>query len=205
MVATKTTLITVNPSTVNSSPTIEFSLAPLLTSERLILRAHRREDFAGCAKLWGYAELTRYIGGRPFTREESWARLLRYAGHWVLNGYGFWVIEERATGRYVGEVGFADHKREMTPSLDGVPEIGWILAAEVHGRGYATEAVRAALKWGDANLEAKHTACIIHPENAASLRIAQKCGYSEPQQTTYKGKPIMLLFRDSPRDVDASL
>ncbi len=187
----------------SSPPLIAFSTAPLLTSERLLLRAHRRDDFDACAALWGDAELTRYIGGRPFTREESWARLLRYVGHWALNGYGFWVIEERATGRYVGEVGFADHKREMIPSLDGIPEIGWILAADVHGRGYATEAVRTALEWGDANLQAAQTACIIHPENAASLRIAEKCGYSTPRQGTYKGKPIMVSFREAPRAGDA--
>jgi RimJ/RimL family protein N-acetyltransferase len=175
-----------------------FTSAPLLTSERLRLRGHSREDFARCAELWADPQVTRFIGGRPFTREESWARLLRYAGHWILNGYGFWVIEEKATGRYIGEVGFADHQRDITPSLDGMPEIGWMLAPEVHGRGYATEAVRTALFWGDAHLRARHTSCLIHPENVPSLRIAEKCGYRILQPTTYKGHPTILLLREVP-------
>jgi RimJ/RimL family protein N-acetyltransferase len=148
--------------------------------------------------LWADPQVTRYIGGRPFSREESWTRLLRYAGHWVMNGYGFWVIEEKATGRYVGEVGFADHQRGLTPSLDGMPEIGWMLSPEVHGRGYATEAVRAALQWSDAHLEAEHTACLIHPDNAPSFRIAEKCGYGDAHRASYKDRATIVLFRRRP-------
>jgi RimJ/RimL family protein N-acetyltransferase len=86
---------------------------PPVESARLLLRGHRQEDYAGCAALWGDPEVTRYIGGRPLTKEEVWARLLRYAGHWLRMGYGFWVVEEKATGKFVGEVGYANLQREI--------------------------------------------------------------------------------------------
>ena len=145
--------------------------------------------------MWGDAAVTRYIGGKPFTREEVWARLLRYAGHWALLGFGFWAIEEKATRALVGELGFADHKRDIDPPLSDAPELGWALAPRVHGKGYATEAVLAAVAWGDANFGPRRTVCLIHPENLASIRVAEKCGYRECLRTTYKGQPTMLFTR----------
>ncbi len=168
---------------------------PILETERLRLRGHRLADFADCAAMWGDAIVTRYIGGKPFSREEVWTRLLRYVGHWAWLGFGYWAIEENATGEFVGELGFADFKRDIKPSLEGTPELGWVLASRAHGRGYATEAVRAALTWGDQHFGHARTACIIHPENLTSLRVAEKCGYREFQRTTYKGHETILLDR----------
>jgi RimJ/RimL family protein N-acetyltransferase len=170
---------------------------PILETERLKLRGHRLEDFECCAAMWADPGVTRYIGGKPLTEEESWARLLRYAGHWALMGFGYWVAEEKATGSFVGEVGFADYKRDLTPSLKGVPEIGWVLASSAHGRGYATEAVRAAVEWGDRNFHTDRTACIIAPENLASIRVAEKCGYRKSQVATYKGHPTLMFVREA--------
>lgn len=146
--------------------------------------------------MWAAPEVTRYIGGRPFTEEESWSRLLRYVGHWSLLGFGYWVVEEKAARTFVGEVGFADYRRDLKPSLDGVPEIGWVLTPGAHGRGYATEAVRAAIEWGDSHFGSIRTACIIDPENTASIRVATKCGYREHAPATYKGEPTLLFVRD---------
>src|SRR6476659_5070994 len=114
---------------------------PVIETARLRLRGHRSSDFEACAALWADPIVTHYISGRPFTREEVWARILRYAGHWAWMGYGFWAIDERATGRFIGEAGFADFRREMAPSLEGIPEAGWVLSPALHGKGYATEAV----------------------------------------------------------------
>jgi RimJ/RimL family protein N-acetyltransferase len=169
---------------------------PILETERLRLRAHCLEDFAACANLWADPVVTRYIGGVPLTAEESWARLLRYAGHWALLGFGYWVVEEKTTGEFIGEIGFADLKRDLDPPLGDLPEAGWVFSPTVHGRGYATEALRAILCWGDAHFAAAHTVCIIHPENAASIRVAGKCGYREALRTTYKGKPTVVFFRE---------
>ncbi len=170
---------------------------PAIQTERLKLRGHRMEDFSDVAALWADPAVTRYTVGKPLSREEVWARLLRYAGHWAWLGFGFWAVEEKATGNFVGELGFADLKRDIEPSLDGTPEIGWVLAARAHGKGYATEAVRAVLAWGDARFGPTRTVCLIHPENLPSLRVAAKCGYQEFQRTTYKGDPTILLARTS--------
>jgi RimJ/RimL family protein N-acetyltransferase len=75
------------------------------------------------------------------------------------------------------------------------PEIGWALDPAVHNRGYATEAVRAALAWADAHWPDDDTTCIVAPENQASLNVAHKCGYREQHRTTYKGKPTIVLRR----------
>jgi RimJ/RimL family protein N-acetyltransferase len=129
--------------------------------------------------------------------ERAWTKFLRYAGHWSLLGFGYWVAEEKATGNFAGELGFADYKRDLEPSLKGVPEIGWVLASHAHGKGYATEAVRAIVAWGDAHFQTPRTACIIAPENLASIRVAVKCGYRRLQLATYKGKPTMMYVREA--------
>jgi RimJ/RimL family protein N-acetyltransferase len=168
---------------------------PNIETGRLRLRGHRVEDFAECAAMWGDPLVTRYIGGRPFTAEEVWARLLRYVGHWELLGFGFWLIEEKATGRFVGEAGLAEFQREIEPSIVGVPEMGWVLTPKFHGKGYATEAVRAAAAWGDGRFGAGRTVCLISPENLASARVAEKCGYRELTPAVYKGQPITMYER----------
>jgi RimJ/RimL family protein N-acetyltransferase len=168
---------------------------PVIETERLKLRGHGRDDFEDCAAMWADPKVTRYIGGKPLSREEVWARLLRYVGHWSLLGFGYWAIEEKATSDFVGELGFADFKRDIEPALDGAPELGWVLASRAHGRGYATEAVRAALAWGETHFAKTRTVCLIHPDNLASIRVAQKCGYQEFQRTTYKGQPTIMLNR----------
>jgi RimJ/RimL family protein N-acetyltransferase len=176
--------------TIDNTPSI-----PALDTERLTLRGHTLADFDECAALWGDPQVTRYIGGRPFTEEEVWARVLRYVGMWALLGLGYWVVRERETGRFVGELGLADFRRDVSPPLDGAPEAGWVLAPWAHGRGFATEAVRVALAWGDAHLAAPRTVCMIAPENAASIRVAEKCGFREFTRTTYKSSETILFER----------
>ena len=136
---------------------------PVLETERLRLRGHHADDLDACAAMWADSEVVRHTTGKPQPREEVWWRILRYIGHWALMGYGFWALEEKAGGKFVGEVGFADFKREMNPSLGETPESGWVLASEFHGKGYATEAMRAVMAWGDEHFGAERTACLIHP------------------------------------------
>ena len=168
---------------------------PVLETARLRLRGQRVEDLEECAAMWGDPEVTRHIGGRPFTREEVWSRLLRDVGHWALLGFGYWIIEDKAAGRFVGQAGFADFHREIEPSLGGAPEIGWALARWAHGQGFATEAVRAIVAWGEARFGARRTVCVIDPENAASIRVAHKCGYREFARGRYKGATTILFER----------
>jgi len=168
---------------------------PVIETERLRLRGHRLDDFKDCAAMWADLRVTRYITGRASTQEESWGRLLRYAGHWSLVGFGYWAIEEKGTGHFVGELGFSDYKRDIEPSIKDVPELGWVLTPKMHGNGYATEAVRAALDWGAEHFGTARTVCLVAPENVASIRVAEKCGYREVLRTTYKGEPTILFER----------
>ena len=170
--------------------------APVVETPRLILRAYRIEDFPSVVATWADPEVVRYVnGGRPFTEEQTWARFLRNTALWPMLGYGYWAATEKSTGRYVGDVGFADFKREIEPSLKGVPEIGWVLARWSHGRGYATEAAGAAITWLEGTLGPQRTVCIISDENHASLRVAQKLGYREFARSEFRGAPIVMFER----------
>ncbi len=160
---------------------------PVIETARLRMRGHGRADFDACQSLWSDPAVIRHIGGRPFSTEEVWTRLLRYVGHWSVVGYGFWVVEERATGRFVGEVGFANYKRDELPPSDD-PEMGWVLSPWSHGKGYATEAARAALQWAWEQLPARRIFCLIMPDNLTSIRVAEKCGFAPAGEALYKGE-----------------
>jgi len=168
---------------------------PVLETARLRLRGHTPADLTVCAELWGNAEVTRFIGGKPSTAEETWSRLLRYLGHWTLLGFGYWLVEERETKDFVGEVGLSDYKRELHPAFGATPEAGWVLHPRHHGKGYATEALRAVLEWERTALGSKEIGCIIAPENSASFRVAERCGFVESLRTVYKGSPTVILRR----------
>jgi RimJ/RimL family protein N-acetyltransferase len=169
-------------------------VAPIVETERLRLRGHTAADFENNFAMWGDERVTRHIGGKPSTREEAWARMMRYPGHWALLGYGYWLIEEKATGAYVGEGGFADFKRDMEPPLDA-PEQGWALSPAMHGKGYAIEAVLGMLQWGEPHFGSSRFVAIIDPDNAPSIRVAEKAGYKLAERTTYKGGPTLLFRR----------
>lgn len=168
---------------------------PVIETERTFLRAHRLDDFDSYVVMWADPAVTRFVGGKPRTREESWMRFLRHSGLWSLLGYGFWAIEDKATGRFIGEAGFHDLKRDIEPSIEGVPEAGWALAPDAHGQGLASEVVGRIVAWGDETFKRARTVCIIDPENTASLNVAARCGYREVLRTTYHDAAAVLLER----------
>jgi RimJ/RimL family protein N-acetyltransferase len=168
---------------------------PTLQTPRLELRGHRATDLPRAAAMWADPTITRHTIGNSSSEHRTWMRTLAYLGHWQLMGFGYWANEEKATGHYVGELGFADFKRDLVPPLGGTPELGWVLAAHAHGQGYATEALKAAIDWGDAHLNWDRTVCLISPANAASLRVAEKCGYREILRTTKNGEAEILFER----------
>jgi len=165
---------------------------PEIETARLLLRGHRLGDFDACAAMWADPVVNRYFGS-PLSAEDSWTKFLRYSGHWAMNGFGFWAVVEKSTGLYVGELGFADFKREIEPRLPDVPEAGWVLISAAHGKGYASEAICAAHNWMDGR--AGRTVCIIHPENAASFTVARKFGYRETGRAVYKGRELVVMER----------
>jgi RimJ/RimL family protein N-acetyltransferase len=168
---------------------------PVVETERLILRGHRLDDFEPLAAMWGDPVVTRFIGGKPSARPESWGRLLIYGGHWNMLGFGYWAVELKDGAKYVGDIGFADWQRDMTPALDGMPEGGWVFSPAAHGQGIASEAVQAALGWMDKHAVGRTTTCIIGVENAASIRIAEKNGYREFTRCEFRGLPVIQFRR----------
>jgi len=176
--------------------------APTLETERLVLRPLRADDLDDHAALFADPEVVRYLGSQPLVREEAWRRLSAVHGAWSLLGFGFWAIESREDKSYSGVVGFADFKREMTPGLGDGPEMGWIVAPRFHGRGMASEAVTAALAWADNALGAPEIAAIIDPENAASIRVAEKAGFRSAGPALYRGETILTFRRPASRASD---
>ncbi|SRR5690554_967937 len=169
------------------------NVPPILSTSRLILRAHKEADFSACCTLWADPDVTRFIGGRPNPPEQVWRRILAYAGHWQLLGYGYFLVIDRTSGAVIGEVGLADFRRDITPSFGDTPEAGWALLPQHQGRGLAREALIALLAWAD--LTMPRTVCMIDPDNAPSLRLATALGYTEYDRTSYAGHPSILLER----------
>lgn len=141
-----------------------------LLTERLLLRAFVPDDFEAHAAICADPDVMRYIRAGALTRAESWWQLARYMGHWQLRGYGLFAVVERATDRLVGHLGYID------PEGGAGFELGWALAREAWGKGYALEGTRAALRHAFTALERDHVLCVIRPENTRSILLAQKLG-----------------------------
>lgn len=169
-------------------------MAPILHTARLRLRPHVLGDYTGCKALWQHPDTIRFIGATTQSDQDVWFRLLRYGGMWPLLGHGFWVIEDRYSGAFLGEGGLMDAKREL-PGLQDMPEAGWALVPQAAGRGVATEAMRAVLAWADEHLPGDRTGCIIDPRNVASLRVATKLGYVEAGRPLLRGEEVVLMHR----------
>jgi RimJ/RimL family protein N-acetyltransferase len=159
------------------------------------MRGHTLDDFPNVRAMWSDPAVTFHISGQPMIEEDIWMRFLRHAGHWSLMGFGNWIIEEKASGRFVGETGLFDAKRNMQPSLGEAHEAGWAFVAWAHGKGYASEATQAAHAWHDKQFDRARTACMIAPGNGPSLRVAEKLGYREFARTNYKGHDAILFER----------
>ncbi len=171
--------------------------APRIETDRLILRGRTPADFPAFAKMQADAEFQRFIARTPVSEEDAWAKFLRMHGHWSMLGYGTWVIEDRRTGAFLGEAGFLEARRDATPSHIGTPEAGWGLAPSAWGKGVASEAMKAALAWGDAHLPGGKTCCIIDEDNAASIGVAQRAGYLQSHRAVYRNMEMLVFERAS--------
>jgi RimJ/RimL family protein N-acetyltransferase len=170
-------------------------MIPTLETERLILRPHRVTDFDTYVEMWADPDVVRFIGGQPFDRENSWARFLRMGGGWHFLGFGFFAIEEKATGLFVGEAGFHDLRRDLVPNIEGSLEAGWALMPTGQGWGYATEAMTAAIGWAETTFPGRWMTCIINPDNLPSVRVASRLGFVELARTTYHEHPVTIYER----------
>jgi RimJ/RimL family protein N-acetyltransferase len=162
-----------------------------LETDRLTLRMLGEADFDAYAEMCADPETMRHIGdGQPLSRPVAWRNLAMMVGHWSLRGYGLWAAEERSSGILAGQIGFWNP--EGWPGF----ELGWTLRRSFWGRGYATEGARTALQFAFSQLEQPHVISLIHPDNAASIRVAQRLGERLVGSTEVMGKPA-LIYRVS--------
>jgi RimJ/RimL family protein N-acetyltransferase len=169
-----------------------------LETERLLLRMWREDqDFEPYARMCEDEEIMRYIGGKPLSRLEAWRHFAYLLGHWHLRGYGHWAVEEKATGKFIGRLGF------LNPA--GWPgfEIGWTLGKESWGKGYASEGASRALQYAFNDLDQPHVISLIHPDNLASIRVAERLGEKPEGATEVLGIPVIIYGIDRPTNAPA--
>ena len=167
-----------------------------LETGRLILRLPERADFDDFAALWADPEMLKNLPIEPQTRPECWPRFLRNAGSWTILGYGSWFVFEK-TGAFVGVVGFFDAAREFGADFDDHRELGYVLSPSHSGKGYATEACIAALGWMGRQSFGDRTVCMIGSDHSASIRVAEKCGYSLLRKAQDEHGDIVLMTREN--------
>lgn len=160
---------------------------PTLETERLRLRPLRRSDLDDYAALYADREVLRYLGGgpEPWDRRRSWRHMAFLLGHWRLAGSGSWAAERKGTGTFVGVIGFAEP--EGWPGL----ELAWTLARRWWGNGYATEGARAALAHAFTVWRKEHVISLIHPENRASIRVAERIGETLQGSILHLGRQML--------------
>lgn len=146
--------------------------APRLETPRLILRGWQENDLSPYARLLADPTAARFItlGGEPRDARQAWVETAFLVGHWHLLGYGMFVVEDRATGSFLGRVGALQPRG--WPSF----EMAWAITPEARGNGYAAEAAQAATDWAFTQFDLERIVSIIHPLNVQSQRVAEKLG-----------------------------
>lgn len=163
-------------------------------TNRLILRMYRLSDFEDHYKLCADPDVMRYlVGGKPMSRFEAWRHMAFIVGHWELLGYGHYAVEEKASGRFVGRIGFTNP--EGWPGF----ELGWTLAPEFQGKGYATEGGRFLLQYAFNEMDRDHVISVINPDNKRSIRVAERLGQKLEGEAEVGGMPALIYGIDRPR------
>lgn len=162
-------------------------------TERLRLRAFTAADLDPYAALCADAEVMRYIGpGGPVGREVAWRHIAIFLGAWALQGYGMWAVERRSDGAFIGRVGYLH-----APDWPGC-ELGWVLARDCWGQGYAHEAARAALDFGRREQGLGELISLIRPDNARSIRLAERLGARNTGPIEFMGASTLLYRHAAP-------
>lgn len=158
---------------------------PVISTERLLLRAFTEDDFEPFVAIVSDSEVVRFLDdGAPISREECWRGMALFIGHWALRGYGWWAVEERSTGDFLGRIGL--YNPEGWPGI----EVGWLLRRDVWGAGIATEGATAALDFAFDVVGASHVISLIDPRNSRSIRVAEKIGERYERDLVHKNKAL---------------
>ncbi len=165
-------------------------MIPRLETERLLLRDMRGGDLDAWAAIMADPDVARYVAPAPLTRDEAWRSIAVALGHWQLRGYGAWAVELKASGEMIGRVGMINP--EGWPGL----EIGWTLGKPWWGRGYATEAAAAAMRYAFLTQPVERLISIIDPGNAASQAVAVRLGETKGERSA-----LSIAGKDYPIDI----
>lgn len=148
-------------------------IGPAIETERLTLRPWRAADIAPNTAMLSDPATARFIAadGKPVTTElAGWRNAAVMSGHWALHGIGMFVVEEKTSRKFVGRVG-----PWFPPGWPGF-EVGWGIAREFRGKGYASEAARGAIDWSFSTFELDRIIHCIDRENTASQAVARRIG-----------------------------
>lgn len=163
---------------------VTLPMDPVIETEHLILRRWRDSDITPNTAMLSDPESGRFItsDGKPVTDEFfGWRNAAIMAGHWALHGFGLFVVEEKQTGRYVGRVG------PWLPAGWPGLEVGWGIAREFRGKGYAVEAASASIDWTFAAFEIDEIIHLIDRENVASQAVARRLCAEKARETSLFG------------------
>lgn len=158
----------------------------ILTSARLRLEPVCPGHYAGLRALNADPLVTRFIGGKPETPEDTLAMIGRVQDRWQTAGYSWWSFIEQATGELVG-AGCIQHLGHDPANAD---EIGWRLRPDRWGRGYATEAARRMAAFAFDDLGAQLLAAICDPRNTDSARVMQRLGMQYRGEQTWNAQRV---------------
>lgn len=162
-----------------------------LETERLRLRQFCEGDFDALVENHADPELTRFLGG-PATAPETWRWLLSMLGHWSLRGFGYFGLEEKATGSLCGAAGLIHHFD--WPEI----ELGWRVFRSHQGRGFATEAARRIRRYAYEVLGLTALVSYIDPANKASVRVAERLDAKLDGTTVLRGDPALVYRHPFP-------
>jgi RimJ/RimL family protein N-acetyltransferase len=158
-----------------------------LETERLLLRWLREDDFEEHKRMCADPEVMRFIGdGKPMSDIEVFRQMCAFMGHWYFRGHGIWAVEEKTSGRMIGRIGL------INPI--GWPgfELGWTLARDSWGKGYATEGARRALQYAFTEMGRDHVISLIAPDNIASIKVAERLGEKVEGKTELLGRSVLI-------------
>jgi RimJ/RimL family protein N-acetyltransferase len=162
---------------------------PELETARLRLRAWRDDDLEPLARLNADPLAMHHMGRGPLDLDETRGQLERFRAHWRKHGFGLWALEDRETGAFLGRTGVSYHA--VWPDD---PEVGWFLDPKVWGRGLATEAGGASIRYGFETVKAPRLVSICIPENRASRRVMEKLGFTYLTTRPYEELGLDLLI-----------
>lgn len=155
-----------------ASPFVNGPYRPgVIETERLLLRSWQPADEAPFAALNADPQVTRFLGG-PMSRDQTDELLARIRSHWQQHGFGLYAVEVKDSGAFIGFIGLAIPS--FLPDVLPAVEVGWRLAREHWGKGYATEGARASVRFGFDELALRQIISIIDPGNTASIRVAER-------------------------------